>query len=270
MSRALLSLLACMPAALALGGIAAPASAAPAVTLRAQLRPDRPGAATAVSLGFQIAPGPGGELPPLGDFALRLPPGMSFAASTLGLATCSAARLLSAGAAGCPHESLIGFGSARVRVPFGAQVVREAAPVSIFMAQPVGQRTTALFYFDGRRPVIAPLVLRSEVVTPRGSADSVLRTPIPPIAGPPDGPEGTMLALRATIGPSRLRYSKRVGRRVVAYRPRGIAIPRRCPRRGFVFAAEFRFRDGSRTNAATAVPCPGSAGARARRRSKRG
>jgi hypothetical protein len=245
-----------LAAALALAVPAAPAAAAPAVTLRAELRPLELGADTTVSFGFHVAAGPGGELPPLSNFALRLPSGMGFAASTLGLATCSAPALLSRGAGGCPHESLIGFGAAQVRVPFGTQAVREAARVSIFMAQPVERHTTTLFYFDGRRPVIAPLVLQSEVLTPASSPGSVLRTPIPPIPTAPESPEGAMVALRASIGPRRLRYFKRIDGRTVAYRPRGIGIPAICPPGGFAFLAEFSFRDGSRTTARSTVPCP--------------
>lgn len=241
---------------LVLGGLASAAAAAPTVTLQAKLRPTKLGAASTVSLGFHVAAGPHGEQPPLGDFALRLPTGMGFAGSTLGLATCAAPALLARGAGGCPHESLIGFGYAQVQVPFGAQLVRETARVSIFMARPVRQHTTTLFYFDGRRPVIAPLVLRSEVVTPEGSLDSVLTTPVPPILTTPDGPEGTLVSLQASIGPPGLRYFKRVDHRTVAYRPRGIAIPETCPPGGFHFAAEFRFRDGSHTRARTRVPCP--------------
>jgi hypothetical protein len=245
-----------LPVALALVGLAPSAAASPTVSLRAKLQPERLGADTTVSLGFRVRAGRDGELPALSNFALRLPSGMGFAASTLGLATCSASALLALGTEGCPHESLIGFGSARVRVPFAAQVVHEAGRVSIFMAKPVGRRTTTLFYFDGRKPVISPLVLQSEVITPQGSLDSVLTTPIPAITTTPDGPEGTMVALRASIGPRRLRYFKRVHGRTVAYRPKGFSIPETCPSGGFKFVAKFRFRDGSQTGARTAVPCP--------------
>lgn len=257
MSRLTLRILVgALPALLALIGFAPSVVASPAVTLRAELQPSKLGASTTVSLGFHVTPGLRGELPPLSGFALRLPSGMGFAASTLGLATCSAPTLLARGAAGCPHESLIGYGTAQVQVPFGTQVVRETARVSIFMTQPVERHTTTLFYFDGRKPVIAPLVLQSEVLTPESSLDSVLTTPVPPIPTAPEGPEGAMLALRVSIGPRRLRYFKRVDGRSVAYRPRGITIPETCPRGGFAFGAKFRFRDGSNTGAETTVPCP--------------
>lgn len=260
MSKSALQILAralpALAAVLALGALPPAAAAAPQVSLRAKLEPLRLGADTTVSLGFHVTPGPEGELSPLSNFALRLPSGMGFAASTLGLATCSASTLLARGASGCPHESLIGFGAAQVQVPFGTQVVRERARISIFMTRPVRRHTTTLFYFDGRQPVIAPLVLQSEIVTPESSLDSVLRTPIPAIPTAPEGPEGAMLALRAAIGPPGLRYFKRVDGRTVAYRPRGISIPETCPPGGFAFVAKFRFRDGSRTGARTRVPCP--------------
>lgn len=239
-----------------LAGLASPAAAAPVVTLKAKLQPEKLGASTTVSLGFHVTPGPKGDLPPLSNFALRLPSGMGFAATTLGLATCSMSALLTEGSDGCPHESVIGFGTAQAQVSFGAQVLHERARISIFMTRPVDRHTTALFYFDGRTPVIAPLVLQSEVVTPKQSSGSVLTTPIPSIPTAPDGPEVAMVALRASIGPRRLRYFKRIHHRLVAYRPKGISIPAMCPRGGFVFAAKFRFQDGSRAAAKSRVPCP--------------
>jgi hypothetical protein len=250
--------LALAAAALALA-LPAAATAAPAVSLEAKLQPARLGADTTVSIGFRIAPGPERVAAPLSEFALRLPAGMGLAATTLGLATCSASTLLAEGGSGCPHESLIGFGAAEVMVPFGIDPVRESARVAIFMARPVREHTTALFYFDGRRPVIAPLVLPSEVITPQDRLDSLLTTAVPPIPTTSDGPEATMVSLRASIGPRSLRYRKRVGKRIVSYRPRGISIPATCPPGGFVFAARFRFRDGSEAGSKAVVPCPAPA-----------
>jgi hypothetical protein len=248
-----------LAAALTMTALAAPAVAAPEATLRAKLRPRHLGEATAVSIGFHLRRGLGEALPPLDNFSLRLPRGMGFAASELGLATCMPARLLSLGAAGCPAESLMGTGSAQVRVPFGAQIVSERAGIQIFMTSPVEERTTTLFYFDGRKPVIAPIVLQSQVVTPEGTSDSILDTPVQAIPTAPDGPEATLVALRSTIGPAGLRYYRRIGKRRVAYRPQGLSLPARCPSGGFRFAAGFRFRDGSQARATATVPCPRAA-----------
>jgi hypothetical protein len=255
--------------AVALAVLAAPAAAAPSAHLHIELQPKRLGAPAAVSLGFHVGADTATGRSPLSGFSLRLPAGMGFAASELGLRTCPASALLAGGVRACPHESLIGAGVARVRVPFGSGAIDETARLSIFMTRPVEGRTAALFYFDGREPVIAPLVLHSEVLTPRGSRASVLRTSIPPIPTVAEGPEGELVALRATIGPRSLRYVRRVDGRPRPYRPRGVSIPARCPAGGFIFTAGFRFRDGGRTAARDTVPCPAGAREAASGRAKR-
>jgi hypothetical protein len=257
------------PVVLAPAGLPAPATQAPAVALRATLQPETLGASTTVSIGFRIAASTGPEPPPLSSFAVRLPTGMGFAATTLGLATCSERTLLSDGSGSCPRESAMGFGSAQVQAPFGSQVVLETGGVSIFMTQPVDRRTTMLFYFDGRKPVIAPLVLQTQVLTPAGSLDSVLSTQIPPIPTAPGGANASMLSLHADIGPSHVWYLKRVHGRTVTYHPKGLNVPEVCPLGGFVFTGEFRFQGGSRSVARSVVPCPPS-GDRSRKLAGRG
>jgi len=252
-------------AAFAPTGLPAPAAASPAATLRATLQPETLGASTTVSVGFRIAASPEPEPSPLSSFAVRLPAGMGFAGSTLGLATCSEQTLLTEGAGACPRESVMGFGSAQVQAPFGSQVVRETGRVSIFMTQPVDRRTTMLFYFDGREPVIAPLVLQTEILTPESTFDSVLSTEIPPIPTAPGGASVSILSLRADIGPSHVWYLRRVHGRTIAYHPRGLNVPETCLRGGFVFTGVFRFQDGSSATSRSVVPCPPH-GARSRYR----
>jgi hypothetical protein len=72
----------------------------------------------------------------------------------------------------------------------------------------------------------------------------------------PGGPDVSIVSVQSTIGPSHLTYYKHVHGRLVAFHPRGVSVPERCPHGGFPFAAEFRFQDGSETTAATTVPCP--------------
>lgn len=242
--------------ALALACLPSMAAVASAVTLQAKLQPKTLGASTTVSIGFQIAASTAQQLSPLSGFEVSLPAGMGFAATTLGLGTCSAQTLLSEGVGACPRDSAMGYGSAQVQVPFGAQIVRERARVSIFMTHPVDGRTTMLFYFDGRAPVIAPLVLQSEVLTPENSLDSVLSTTIPSIPTAPESADVAIVALQVSIGPSHVWYFKRVHGRTVAYRPTGLNVPETCPRGGFAFSAELRFQDGSALAAKSVVACP--------------
>jgi hypothetical protein len=235
------------------------------VTFKASLHPDRLGASTTVSIGFYLATSDSSSpLVPLRGFDIRLPRGMGFASSTLGLAVCPRDLLLASGAAACPSGAAMGRGSAQVQASFGEEVVREFAPVSIFMTEPVEEATTMLFYFDGRHPLIAPVALQTKILT-RG-LDSVLSTTVPAIATSSDGPEVTIVALKASIGPNQLRYFKRVDDHIVAYRPVGLNTPERCPPGGFQFGADFNFADGAHVTAHSVVPCP----AHGRRRVERG
>jgi len=58
-----------------------------------------------------------------------------------------------------------------------------------------------------------------------------------------------------TLGPLGLTYYEDIHGKRVGYKPRGILLPRRCPRGGFAFSASFAFLDGSHTAALTSVPC---------------
>lgn len=232
------------------------ACAAPGVALRARLQPETLGGSTTVSISFQIAASGGQAPPPLSSFAISLPTGMGFAATTLGVATCSEAALLAGGAAACPRDSVMGSGSALVEAPFGAQTVYETAQSSIFMSQSVDGHTTMLLYFDGLTPVIAAFVLQTEIVPGESSFSSVLDGAIPQIPTTFGAADISMRSLHAIIGPSHLLYYKRVHGRTVAYRPVGLNVPEMCPRSGFLFAGQFDFQDGDHVTARSIVACP--------------
>ncbi|HWG08480.1 MAG TPA: hypothetical protein VN672_05685 [Solirubrobacteraceae bacterium] len=82
-----------------------------------------------------------------------------------------------------------------------------------------------------------------------------LRFTVPLVPSLPGSPDVAVVQLRVTIG-GKLTYYERSAGRTIPFRPRGIGLPRRCPRGGFRFAATFSFIDGSRVPAQTAVPCP--------------
>ncbi len=254
-------------APLTLGAPVKPAGlppAAPAVTLHAALRPERLDESTTVSIGFQIE-AEAGQLPsPLTEFDVRLPAGMGLAATTLGLATCSPKALLLGGSTDCSAESRMGFGSASAKVALGSQTVNESARISILMGRSIGGHTTMLYYFEGKAPVIAPLVFPSEVLSVANSLTSEFDTEIPLIPTLPGAPDVAILSMRANIGPDNLTYHRHVDGRVVGYRPTGMSVPPTCPRGGFVFSAEFGFQDGAHTSATSTVACPRAAARRAR------
>ncbi len=65
--------------------------------------------------------------------------------------------------------------------------------------------------------------------------------------------------MTTTIGPMNVTYYRQFRGKSTPYHPRGVRLPRRCPRGGFPFAANFTFQDGAHTVARTTVPCPARA-----------
>lgn len=225
-------------------------------TLHASFSPDRLETPTTIGFGFDVSTTEGLAPPPLTSVDLHMPAGMDFTQTTLGLAICNPASLQAHGLAGCSPNSRLGFGSASVEVPFGTGSGHELPELQALMGPPSNNNMVVLFYANGQTPVFAQLVFKGEVLPASGEFGSELATTVPPIPSVPNGPDVSILSVRATIGPNHLTYYKREHGRLVAFHPRGLAIPAHCPKGGFPFSADFTFQDGSTANASTAVPCP--------------
>jgi hypothetical protein len=238
-----------------LGWAPAPAWAAEHVRLQTSFKPNRLGAQTTFRFAFEVsAPH---DLPsPLTEVALHLPRGIGFATSSLGLATCTAAKLESEGLEACPTNSLVGHGSALVQAPFAEDLIEEGALVYAVMAPQEGENLTILFYAEGSTPISAQLVFPGHLLTDTTPFGENLDTVIPPIPTVPEGPFVAVRRFATTIGPAGLTYYRRYQGRSVPFRPRGVLIPRTCPRGGFPFTADFRFRDGTLVKARKPIPCP--------------
>jgi len=237
----------------------APAGAG-AVTERASLQasfsPDRLGTPTTIGFGFHLATSEGAAPPPLTSMDLRMPAGMNYTTTTLGLAICQPAVLLAHGLAGCPPNSRLGYGSAVVEVPFGTGDGHEIPEIQAVSGPSPNGNLVVLFYANGETPVYAQLDFSGEVLPDSGAFGSQLSTSVPLVPSVPGGPDVSIVNVQATIGPSHLTYYKHVHGRLVPFHPRGVAVPERCPRGGFPFAAEFTFQDGTSASAQTTVPCP--------------
>ncbi len=250
---------ACIAALSLLACACLPASASATsetATLHAAFTPDRLGASTTISFGFHIATSEGLAPPPLTSLDLRMPAGIDYATTTLGLAICQPAALEAKGVAGCPPNSRLGFGSAYVEVPFGADSGHELPEIQALMGPPHDGNLVVLFYANGQTPVEAHLVFTGELLPASGVFGSQLATEVPPIASVPGGADVSVVSVQSTIGPSRLTYYRHSHGRLVAFHPEGVSVPEHCPRRGFPFSARFNFQDGSSTQANTTVPCP--------------
>lgn len=225
-------------------------------SLHASFSPNRLGAPTTITFGFHLQTVEGTAPPPLTALDLRIPAGMNYASTTLGLSICQPSALLAKGLAGCPPNSRLGYGSALVEVPFGVGVGHEIPEVQAVAGPSRAGNLVVLFYANGLFPVSAQLTFAGEVLPDSGAFGSQLQTNVPPVASVPGGPDVSIVSVQTTIGPQHLTYYKHVHGRLVAFKPRGVAVPERCPRHGFPFAASFDFQDGGHTTASTTVPCP--------------
>jgi hypothetical protein len=224
--------------------------------LHASFTPDRLAAPTTITFSFHLATAEGAAPPPLTGMDLRMPAGVNYTSTTLGLAICKPAALAAEGLAGCPANSRLGYGSARVEVPFGSGTGHEIPEVQAVAGPSPNGNLVVLFYANGLFPVDAQLAFSGEVLPDSGRFGSQLQTTVPLVASVPDGPDVSVVSVTSTIGPSHLTYYRHVHGRLVPFHPRGVSVPERCPRGGFPFSADFTFQDASHTTASTTVPCP--------------
>jgi hypothetical protein len=227
------------------------------VAINVSLHPEKLGHSTTIAFSFHIPTSTTRIPTPLTGFDLQLPVGMGLGDSTLGVSTCSAATLLRSGSGACPADSLMGNGSGIAEAQFGPEIVIEHGFVRSFMTVAKEGHTSLLYYFDGRVPVIAPLVFSSALLAAGDSPISELSTEIPLIPVFPETPDAAIVNLNVKLGPEGLTYYKREHAKVVAYTPVGMDVPARCPTKGFHFTAYFTFADGTRLSSVRDVPCPG-------------
>jgi hypothetical protein len=244
-----------LAAALALCAALPPAGARATQTaaISAAFTPEKLGAPTTISLGFEVH-APGGGVPsPLTGVDLRYPANLGLATSGLGLAVCSAGVLEEHGPSRCPANSWMGRGSALARFQIGAKIFQESATLALVAGPSREGYVNLLVAATGLSPVAARIVISAALLPGR------LRFGVPLVPSLPGGPDVAVVRVRATIGGDLAYYERAHGRRV-RYRPQGVKLPRSCPRGGFRFHADFSFLDGSQAQAQTVVRCPGRHG----------
>lgn len=240
----------------ALSATAPAVAQAESAALHASFSPNRLGASTTIGFSFSLNASGGGIPPPLSAISLRLPPGIDYLSTTLGLAICRPAVLLARGPTGCPPNSRLGSGSALVEVPFGSGAGKEIPEIQALMGPPANENIVVLFYANGLAPITAQIVMQAELIAGTNTMPGRLDTQVPLIASVPAGPPVSILSVTATIGPAGLTYHERRHGHSVAFHPRGVSVPEHCPRGGFRFSASFTFADATSTTAAYSVPCP--------------
>ena len=216
--------------------------------MSAAFKPERLGAPTTISAGFQISSRE--RRPPvLTGVQLDYPPNLGFATSGLGLAACDPTLLEENGPEVCPANSHMGSGSALVEIPLGGFLHQETIRLTLLAGPSPNGVLRVLVWAVGTFPVSALAVLSGELL-PRG-----LSIIVPPIPTLPEGPYVSLVEMHLELG-GRLTYYERVRGRTVAYHPAGIGLPRSCPRGGFLFGATFAFLGGGSARTHTRVACP--------------
>jgi hypothetical protein len=232
------------------------APAAQVVSLSAAFEPYRLGGRTTVALEFGLTAPPGQIPSTLTQVEVRYPKNLGFALSGLGLDVCPPSTLAAAGASGCPANSIMGHGTATAELRFGSQIVTEGAAITIARAPDQDGFLALLLYVAGPSPVNTQILSPAQLLPAGGSFGGRLHIELPLVPSVPGAPDVAIVQLSVTLGPQGLTYFETVGGQTLAYRPRGILLPNRCPRGGFPFAGAFTFADGSRVTVRKAVSCP--------------
>jgi hypothetical protein len=263
LTLAVLRLLGRASIALALGTLAlAPCqrayAAEPAVALHAGLIPEQLGKGTTIEFALAITP-PIGQFPAaLRTIDVRYPANLGLGTSNLGTGTCYAPVLEADGPPGCPADSVMGYGSGTAEVPFGSEILHEQVRVTAFMASLRQGNIGLVLYADGESPVSAQFVIPATVLPATAPFGGDLTATLPLIESVPETPDVALVTLAMTLGPNHITYYEYARHKKIAYHPRGILLPQRCPRHGFQFATELTFNDGTHASAHTSVPCPRS------------
>jgi hypothetical protein len=225
-------------------------------TLSAAFTPEQLGGRTTLHFGFAFSAPPGQVPPPLTQIELRYPNNLGIALSGLGLATCSATALSELGPKGCPPNSIMGRGEAYTGIVLGVTPIRENAPIWIVRAPNQEGHLSVLFYSEGSTPVDTHIEFPGILLPSDSPFGGVVSIGIPLVPTLPGAPYISVIHLHATLGPIGVTYYEHFGGVTLAYTPKGILLPKTCPRGGFPFAATFSFLDGSEARGSTAIPCP--------------
>jgi hypothetical protein len=249
--------------------LVATAPAMQLVKLDPSFTPYRLGAAATINLDLQIQAPPGQIPSALTEVEVRYPQNLGFALRGLGLAVCSPAMLEQTGASGCPANSIMGSGSATAELRFGPQLVTENASISIARAPDQEGHIALLLYASGPSPVNTQILSPAQLLPTSPPFGGRLNMQLPIIPSLPGAADIAIVSLDVTIGPQGLTYYERAQGITLAYTPKGIPLPKTCPRGGFRFAARFSFLDGSHPEARSTLPCPSQRPRPPRRRASR-
>lgn len=226
-----------------------PASAQQLASISAGFSPYRLGSPTAVSLGFAIRTEDGSLPSALTGLTFHYPKQLEIGTSELGLASCPTSALKVHGPKVCPRNSIMGSGTALAEFQVSPIINEEKATIAIVAGPSKKGFVNMLISATGAYPVQARIVMETLLLPGR------LQFSVPLVPSIPEGPDVAVTKVNVTLG-GNLTYTTRKHGHTVAFRPRGIELPNRCPKGGFPFSATFSFLDGTTAEASTVVKCP--------------
>ncbi len=201
---------------------------------------------------------------PATEIRLFAPSGIDVGA--LGLATCGLPSetmvdvlFSSSPVVRCPRNAVIGRGKATAALLFDPEepaVRSAAADFTLYSGVPQDDRPGLLIVARTSNPVSAQLAYAGRLSPARRPFGLEFALQLRAPAQPPFGAKIALVGMRVVIGGADLFYTRPVAGVRRFYRPGGVGLPSRCPRKGLRFRAELRFADGRRHATETRVPCP--------------
>jgi hypothetical protein len=204
------------------------------------------------------------SLPPVTEFRLLTPAGLTLSGSRLGAALCRRPQAEIVRVSGpvhhdrCPANSLLGTGLATAGLLLSEeQTIFGAAVIELHSGGEVAGKPGLLVTADTYNPARIQLTYAGYLYVPPDGFGVGMAIKIPAIPKPPFGAPVALSTLQLTVGRPSITYTRQVRGHRASYHPGGIPLPARCPLGGFRFRAVLRFADASRRAADTIVPCPG-------------
>jgi hypothetical protein len=220
----------------------------------------RLGHVTPMTLDVWIDP----SLPPLTEFRLLTPAGISLIDSKLGATTCRRPEseislvMNPVRHARCPGNSLMGTGVATAGLVLSeAQTIFGAARISLHAGPTVDGKPGLLVTADTYNPARIQLTYAGYLYVPPEPFGLGMAIKVPPIPHPPLGAPVALSTLNLTVGSEDITYRRNVHGRSASYHPGGIPLPATCPAGGFHFRALMRFSESPiRLSVDSFAPCP--------------
>lgn len=201
------------------------------------------------------------------ELYLSYPAGLDLVGGGLGLASCQLPApafedvlldTIGAGSAGCSPNALVATGRVFGEVRLDEVVIGEIATLKLMAGELADDALGVVGLVEGTNPFGALLAYAGKVTAERLPYEGTIGLRLPRIAALPyETAEVALLEVDATIGGADIIYERRGrDRQLRRWRPAGVLLPSRCPRRGLPFKVKVAFANGATSEAVARAACP--------------